>query len=95
MTWLVIIVLAIVLPEVLSILLDSRLGRALAARVEARGREEVDEAMIERIRYLEAEVDRLSDEARRLSEKGDFLQDLLADRTAGEGSRLRPGDPPA
>lgn len=94
MTWLVIIVLALVLPEVLSIVLESRLGRALAARVEARAGEEANESLMERLRYLEGEVDRLSDVSRRLSEQNDFLQKLLADpeRRAGEGSRLSPGD---
>jgi|GEM_PF-814293 len=95
MTWLVIIVLALVLPEVLSIVLESRLGRALAARVEAGGETEPDGSLIERIRYLEGEVDRLSEESRRLAHKNDFLQQLLSDpeRAGEEGSRLPPGDP--
>lgn len=94
MTWLVIIVLALVLPEVLSIVLESRLGRALAARVEAGAASDPPEALVERVRYLEAEVDRLSEESRRLTEKNDFLQQLLSDpeRSPGEGSRLPPGD---
>jgi hypothetical protein len=94
MTWLVIIVLALVLPEVLSIVLESRLGRALAARVEARAGEEASDSVMDRVRYLEGEVDRLSEEARRLAEQNDFLQKLLSDpeRRAGEGSRLSPGD---
>jgi hypothetical protein len=94
MTWLVIIVLALVLPEVLSIVLESRLGRALAARVEARTGEEASDSVMERVRYLEGEVDRLSEEARRLSEQNDFLQKLLSDpdRRDETGSRLSPGD---
>lgn len=94
MTWLVIIVLALVLPEVLSIVLESRLGRALAARVEARTGEDRNESLMERVRYLEGEVDRLAEESRRLSEKNDFLQELLSDpeKKAGEGTRLPPGD---
>jgi hypothetical protein len=94
MTWLVIIVLALVLPEVLSIVLESRLGRALAARVEARTGEETRDSVMERVRYLEGEVDRLSEEARRLSEQNDFLQKVLSDpdRRDEKGSRLSPGD---
>jgi hypothetical protein len=96
MTWLVIIVLALVLPEVLSIVLESRLGRALAARVEAGTGDGTDESLAERIRDLEGEVDRLSEESRRLAEKNDFLQQLLSEpeKAAGERSRLPPGDAP-
>lgn len=96
MTWLVIIVLALVLPEVLSIVLESRLGRALAARIEARSDDGSEDraSLAQRIRYLEGEVDRLSGESRRLAEQNDFLQQLLSepDGAAGERSRLPPGD---
>jgi hypothetical protein len=93
MTWLVIIVLALLIPEILSTVLDSRLGRALAARLEAGADGTQDRATAERIRYLEAEVDRLSEDVRRLTEESDFLQELLAERRPVEKPRIPPGDP--
>jgi hypothetical protein len=94
MWWIVVIVLAFLIPEILSTVLDSRLGRAIAARIEARGSEGGDPAMGERMRYLEGEVDRLSQEVRRLHEESDFLHRLLAERPpADPGARLSPGDP--
>lgn len=92
MTWLVIIVLALLIPEILSTVLDSRLARAIAARLESGGAGAPDEATAERIRYLEGEVDRLSEDVRRLQEESDFLQNLLTDRRTDSGTRLPPGD---
>jgi hypothetical protein len=94
MWWIVLIVIAFLIPEILSTVLDSRLGRAVAARIEARGREGGDQGMTDRVAYLEGEVDRLSEEVRRLTEESDFLQQLLAGRRpADPGTRLPPGDP--
>lgn len=94
MWWIVIIVLAFLIPEILSTVLDSRLARALAARIEGRGSEGADTVMTARVRYLEGEVDRLAEEVRRLHEESDFLQKLLAERPSAEpGARLSPGDP--
>jgi hypothetical protein len=93
MTWIIIIiVLAVLIPEILSTVLDSRLGRAVAARLEAGGGREGDDVTSERIRYLEAELDRLSDQVRRLSEESEFLHDLLAERKPSDEPRLPPGD---
>lgn len=93
MTWLVIIVLALLIPEILSTVLDSRLARAMAARVESGGGGALDETTAERIRYLEGEVDRLSEDVRRLREESEFLQDLLTERKPDTDARLPPGDP--
>ncbi len=88
MWWIALIVLAFLLPELISTVLDSRLGRAVAARLEAGGTEG-EGAVNERIRYLEGEVDRLSDDVRRLRDESDFLQRLLSERSAGDPSRSR------
>ncbi len=92
MTWLVIIVLAFLIPEILSTVLESRLGRAVAARIENRGIAAGDDLTPERVRVLEGEVDRLSEEVRRISEESEFLQRLLAERPPAEEARLPPGD---
>lgn len=91
MLWIALIVLAFMLPEILSTVLDSRLGRALAARVEVRrGIAPADDVTVDRVRYLEGEVDRLSRDVQRLQEEGEFLQRLLSERSEGRlpgGSR--------
>jgi hypothetical protein len=96
MWWIVIIVVALLIPEVLSTILDSRLGRAIAAQVEARGRTETPEALADRVRLLEGEVERLNEDVRRLTEESDFFQKLLTERSSADTSRLPPrGDPGA
>jgi hypothetical protein len=90
MWWLVIIVFGLLIPEILSTVLDSRLGRAMAARIEGRGHAGDAGAVSERIRYLEAEIDRLSADVERLTEESEFFQRLLSDRSA-QGARRLPG----
>jgi hypothetical protein len=90
MLWIALIVLAFMIPEILSTVLDSRLGRALAARVEDRRMGSGDDVVVDRIRYLEGEVDRLSRDVQRLHEEGEFLQRLLTERSEG---RLPGGTP--
>jgi hypothetical protein len=82
MTWLVIIVVAMLIPEILSTVLDSRLGRAAAARLESEGRSSIDQVTADRLRYLEGEVDRLSEDVRKLTEESEFLHELLVERQA-------------
>jgi len=88
MWWLVIIVLALLIPEILSTILESRLGRAVAARVEGGERNRDASALAERTRQLEGEVEHLGEEVRRLREESDFLQKLLTDRAAAARTRL-------
>lgn len=90
MLWIALIVLAFMIPEILSTVLDSRLGRALAARVEDRRVGPGDDVVVDRVRYLEGEVDRLSRDVQRLHEEGEFLQRLLTERSEG---RLPGGTP--
>lgn len=83
MWWLVIIVFGLLIPEILSTVLDSRLGRAVAARIESRGKAVTDpEPLVERIRYLEGEMDRLSGDIEKLRDESEFFQKLLTERTS-------------
>ena len=84
--WPLIFLLILQIP-ILAIVLDSQLGRALAARLERRGIGEPSDLMAERIGFLEGEVERLSAELARLEEESQFMQKLLTERT---GERLPP-----
>jgi hypothetical protein len=86
-----IFILVLLIP-ILSIVLDSQVGRALANRLDKRGLGDTDDLMTERMAYLEGEVERLTEEVGRLSEESDFLQKLLTDRPATDA--LPPGEPP-
>lgn len=79
-----IILLALMIP-LLAVVLDSQLGRALAARLERPVRGE-SEAVAKRLAALEAEVDRLSREVERLEAQSDFLQRLLESKPATGGT---------
>lgn len=74
--WLLLLVLLI---PILSIVLDSQVGKALATRLERRGLGDGDMAD-ERIALLESETERLSSEVDRLSEESRFLHRLLTER---------------
>ena len=79
MLWLLIFVLLLLIP-ILSIVLDSHLGRALAARVERRDIGPTRELLDDRIAFLEGEVDRLAAEVKCLDEEGQLLHQLLETR---------------
>ncbi len=89
MMWSVFLILVLLIPLV-AVILDSRLGRALASRIEGGGPEHA------RLAALEAEVDRLSTELERLHEQTEFVTRLLEERTTGEGAGAteRPSFPP-
>ena len=86
-----IFILVLLIP-ILSIVLDSQVGRALANRLDKRGLGDTDDLMTERMAYLEGEVERLTEEVGRLSDESDFLQKLLTERPATDA--LPPGEPP-
>lgn len=90
MFWQLIFVLILLIP-ILSIVLDSQVGRALAQRLERRGLGAPDDLIADRIAYLEGEVDRLASEVKRLDDEGQFLHKLLEARPAGRAA-LPEGD---
>jgi uncharacterized small protein (DUF1192 family) len=92
--WPLIFVLILLIP-ILAIVLDSQLGRALAARLEKRSIGEPSDLMAERIGFLEGEVERLSGELARLEEESQFLHKLLTEKTGGDAGRaaLPEGEP--
>lgn len=95
MIWLVIIVFGLLIPEILSTVLDSRIGRAVAAQIESRGKSgsgSDPEPLLERIRYLEGEIDRLSGDVQKLRDESEFFQRLLTERSSEGGSPPTGGD---
>jgi len=88
-----ILVLVVLIP-LLAIVLDSQVGKALAARLEHRGLDSPSDVTAERIAFLEQEVERLSSEIDRLDEQGEFVHKLLTERKEQEAA-LPPGDDPA
>lgn len=86
MMWSVFLILVLLIPLV-AVILDSRLGRALARRIEGGSPDNA------RLAALEAEVERLGREMERLQEQTEFVSRLLEERAEGpEASRLPPGD---
>jgi hypothetical protein len=90
MFWPVILLLVLLIP-ILAIVLDSQVGRALASRLERRGLEQPADLLLDRLGYLEGEVDRLAEEVTRLDEESGFLHKLLEERPGGAGA-LPPGE---
>jgi hypothetical protein len=85
---LIVLLVALMIP-LTAVILDSQVGRALAARLE--GNRELGGAVSTRLAALEGEVDRLSRELHRLDEESTFLHRLLEERSTPEGL-LPPGD---
>ena len=88
MSWTVLVIILILIPLVAAVL-DSPLGRALAARVERSGARD-DEGLGPRVAALEAETERLADEVRQLREESEFLRRLLEGRSSA--NVLPPGE---
>jgi hypothetical protein len=87
---LIVLLVALMIPLV-AVILDSQLGRALAARLE--GGRGTDSLAERRLAQLEGEVDRLSRQIQRLDEESAFLHELLEKKRAPDA--LPPGDPDA
>lgn len=85
MMWSVFLILVLLIP-LAAVILDSRLGRALATRIEGGGPDNA------RLAALETEVERLSAELRRLQEQTEFVTRLLEERTEGPAERSLPPD---
>ncbi len=86
---LVVLLVALMIP-LTAVILDSQVGRAIAARLEG-NRQLGGEGMPERINALESEVDRLSKEVQRLDEESAFLHRLLESKPKRE-ELLPPGE---
>lgn len=89
------ILILVVLIPLLAIVLDSQVGKALAARLERRTLDAPGDVTAERIAFLEGEVERLSGEIERLGEESEFVQKLLTERAQEREAALPPGDDPA
>ena len=75
-----IVVLVLLIP-ILAIILDSPVGKAIAARLEGRGALGAGSDVVsDRVVFLEGEVERLAAELHRLDEESQFLHKLLAER---------------
>lgn len=86
---LIVLLVALMIP-LTAVILDSQVGRALAARLE-RDRELGGGGENLRLSALEAEVERLARELQRLDEESTFLHRLLEEKAPPE--QLPPGDP--
>ena len=88
---LVVLLVALLIP-LTAVVLDSQVGRAIAARLE--GSRQPAGTLPDRVALLEGEVDRLSKELERLNEESAFLHRLLEEKPPA-GTLLPPGDGPA
>lgn len=89
---LVVLLVALMIP-LTAVILDSQVGRALAARLERDRELGGGDASQRRLTMLETEVERLSAEVQRLDEESAFLHRLLEQKPSSEGS-LPPGEHP-
>ena len=85
-----ILVLVVLIP-LLAIVLDSQVGKALAARLERRTLDVPGDVTAERIAFLEGEVERLAGEVERLDEQSEFVTKLLTERQPEQQAALPPG----
>ncbi|NJD08949.1 MAG: hypothetical protein FIB01_00400 [Gemmatimonadetes bacterium] len=88
---LIVLLVALMIP-LTAVVLDSQVGRALAARME-RDRQLAEPGSNDRLTALESEVERLGRELQRLDEESVFLHRLLESKAPPE--QLPPGDPEA
>ena len=84
--WSVVFILVLLIP-LLAVVLDSRLGQALARRIEGGAPDDA------RLRALEAEVERLSADVERVREQAEFVTRLLEERPAGGPETTLPPGP--
>jgi cell division protein FtsB len=89
MTLILIVLLIALMIPLTAVVLDSQVGRAIAARLE-RGQQAVDEGERHRLERLEADVQLLTRQVERLEEESTFLQKLLEEKRRPDP--LPPGD---
>lgn len=92
MWWFLVVVLALLIP-LIAVVLDSQLGRALAARLERRDAP-TELALVRRLATLESEVERLGQDLQRLEDESEFLHRLLEAKPAAGGA-LPSGERPS
>jgi hypothetical protein len=88
------LILVILIP-LFAVVLESPVAQAIATRLERRDTNGAPEQTIDRIAYLEAEVDRLTNELMSLKEESQFLHRLLTERSrieSGVNALLREED---
>lgn len=78
---LIVLLVALMIP-LTAVVLDSQVGRALAARLERDRELGGGDGAHRRLSALEAEVERLSGEVQRLDEESTFLHRLLEQKRA-------------
>lgn len=83
--WSIFLILVLLIP-LAAVVLDSKLGQALARRIEGGAPDSA------RLRALESEVERLSAELERVQEESQFVARLLEERTGQGNESLPPGD---
>lgn len=81
---LLVLLVALMIP-LTAVILDSQVGRALAARLERDRELGGGDASARRLSVLETEVERLNAELQRLDEESAFLHRLLEEKPAPEG----------
>lgn len=89
--WFFVIIIALLIP-LIAVILDSQLGRALAKRLEGDQLAPGDEGMGTRLLALESEVERLTEDIRRLEEQAEFMHQLLEGRNQEEQDALPSGE---
>lgn len=89
MIWLLVVLLVALMIPLTAVILDSQVGRALAARLERSSGTDLTSGS--RMAQLESEVERLGKEVHRLDEETTFLHKLLEDRPA-QIKELPPGE---
>jgi hypothetical protein len=87
MTLFLIVLLVALMVPLVAVILDSQVGRAIAARLEGGRGDSLSER---RIATLENEVDRLARDLQRLDEESAFLHELLEKKRTPDA--LPPGD---
>lgn len=85
---LVILLVALMIP-LTAVILDSQVGRALAARLERK--DEIPAGVAERLAALESDVTQLGQSVEQLREESAFLHRLLEDKSEPQGM-LPPGE---
>lgn len=86
---LIVLLVALMIP-LTAVVLDSQVGRAIAARLE---KDREGGALPGRVTALEGEIDRLNRLVEQLDEESSFLHKLL-DSKRGSEPKLPPGEPP-